>query len=119
MSIALDLRSIARALDGEVAGRQVLAPRPAHSLQERSLSVLIEPSAPDGFLAHSHAGDDWRTVRDYVRDRCGFDVRRPDIKSRRPESELRQRADAELKRVALFLWARRRPITGTPAEAYL
>src|SRR4051794_33103166 len=72
MSIALDLRTIARALDGEVSGRQVLAPGPGHSRKDRSISVMLSASAPDGFLAHSHAGDDWKTVRDYVRERSGI-----------------------------------------------
>src|SRR5262245_56379423 len=54
----LDLRSIARALGGEISGRQILAAGPGHSRSDRSLSVRIEPEAPDGFLVHSFAGDD-------------------------------------------------------------
>jgi hypothetical protein len=120
MSHALDLRTIARALDGEVSGRQVLAPGPGHSRKDRSLSVTIAPAAPDGFLAHSHAGDDWRTVRDYVRERCRLGRAEFARQQRRgPATSTVPGTDTELKRVALFLWARRRPIEGTPAEAYL
>ncbi|MGJ0505311.1 MAG: DUF7146 domain-containing protein [Methylocystis sp.] len=67
----MNLRSIAHALGGEVSSGQVLAPGPGHSKRDRSLSVRLSPGAPDGFLAFSHAGDDWRTCRDYVRQRLG------------------------------------------------
>ena len=69
----LDLREIAHALGGEVSGAQVLAPGPGHSRKDRSLSVRLSTDAPDGFLAHSHCGDDWRDCRDYVRERLGIE----------------------------------------------
>ena len=72
----MNLRSIAHALGGEVSGQQVLAPGPGHSRKDRSLSVRLSPDAPDGFLAFSHAGDDWRTCRDYVRGRLGIETER-------------------------------------------
>ena len=31
--------------------------------------MKLSSTAPDGFLVHSHAGDDWPTCRDYVRRR--------------------------------------------------
>src|SRR5262245_35280269 len=69
----IDARSLARALGGEVTGRDaVSAPGPGHSRKDRSLSIRIDPTAPDGFLLFSHANDDWRTCRDYVRDRLGL-----------------------------------------------
>ena len=52
-----ELRAVARALGGEMSGSQVLAPGPGHSPKDRSLSVRLSPSAPDGFVAFSHAGD--------------------------------------------------------------
>jgi hypothetical protein len=70
--VSFDLRSIARALGGEVAGRQVLAPGPGHSPRDRSLAICISNDAPDGFLVHSHSGDDWRACRDFVRSRLGL-----------------------------------------------
>jgi putative DNA primase/helicase len=73
----IDLRSIARALGGEVNGRQVLAPGPGHLAHDRSLAVRPQPSAPDGFLVYSHAGDDWRECRDYVRERLGLPAWQP------------------------------------------
>jgi hypothetical protein len=73
----MDLRSIAHALGGEVCGRQVVAPGPNHSRKDRSLSIRRDPDAPDGFLVHSHAGDDWQLCRDYVRCRLGMPAWQP------------------------------------------
>jgi putative DNA primase/helicase len=67
-----DLRSIARALGGNVFGRHVMAPGPGHSRKDRSLVVKLDSSAPDGFLVHSFAGDDWQQCRDFVRERLGM-----------------------------------------------
>lgn len=61
---------VAKALCGDVSGPgKVLAPGPGHSPRDRSLSVLLSPDAPDGFVVDSFAGDDWRVCRDHVR-RC-------------------------------------------------
>jgi 5S rRNA maturation endonuclease (ribonuclease M5) len=66
------IQQIAELLGGEVRGNQVCAPGPGHSVSDRSLSVLIDASAPDGFVIHSFAGDDAIACRDYVRDRLGL-----------------------------------------------
>jgi hypothetical protein len=68
----MDLRSAARALGGEVVGRGVVCPGPFHSRQDRSLSILFDATAPGGFTLHSHAGDDFGSCRDYVRNRLGM-----------------------------------------------
>jgi putative DNA primase/helicase len=68
----IDLRGIANVLGGEVSGRQALAPGPGHSHRDRSLSICIEPNAPDGFIVHSFAGDDPLVCKDYVRERLGL-----------------------------------------------
>jgi putative DNA primase/helicase len=79
-----DLRALARALGGEVGGEQVLATGPGgHSRKDRSLSVRLSPTAPDGFLAFSHARDDWRVCRE----RLGL----PREGCQRPLSEVRIR----------------------------
>lgn len=67
-----DLRELARLLGGDVSGSQVLAPGPGHSSRDRSMSVMPSPSAPDGFVATSFAGDDFRVCRDHVRGRLGI-----------------------------------------------
>jgi hypothetical protein len=91
----MDLRSIARALGGEVAGRQVIAPGPGHSRSDRSLSVKLDATAPDGFLVYSHAGDDWKDCRDYVRSRLGLPAWEPGDEQRRtiPQSHIDQKWD--------------------------
>ena len=70
-----DLRAIAKMLGGVVVGRQVLAPGPGHSPKDRSMSVTLSATAPEGFLAFSHAGDDFAECRDYVKQRCRFPPR--------------------------------------------
>jgi hypothetical protein len=59
-----DMRAAARALGGDVSGRDgVVCPGPGHSRQDRSLSVRFDPSAPDGFVVHSFAGEDRSSAR--------------------------------------------------------
>ena len=78
------LRAIAHALGGEVAGREtVLAPGPGHTARDRSLAVRLDATAPDGFLVYSHAGDDWRTCRDHVRERLRLPGWEPGDEQRR------------------------------------
>jgi hypothetical protein len=69
---AFSLRALARALGGEIAGRQVLAPGPGHGPRDRSLSVRLSAIDPDGFVTHSFAGDDFRDCRAHVLARLGL-----------------------------------------------
>ena len=64
---ALDLNAVARALGGEVSGGQVLAPSPGHPAEDRSLSVKLDPNAPDGFAVHSIAENGPIDCRNFVR----------------------------------------------------
>jgi hypothetical protein len=74
----------AAALGGDVSGREtILCPGPGRSPKDRSLSVKFDPTAPDGFLTHSHAGDDGRECRDYVRERLGLPRWQPGDEQRR------------------------------------
>ena len=68
----LDPRHVARALGGASSGNRVMAPGPGHSSADRSLTVLLDFSAPEGFVVHSFAGDDWQSCRDHVRERLGL-----------------------------------------------
>lgn len=63
----ISLQDLAARLGGEIAGNQILAPGPNHSPKDRSLSVRLSDSAPDGFVVHSFAGDDPIVCRDHVR----------------------------------------------------
>jgi putative DNA primase/helicase len=134
---ALDLRAIARALGGEISGRQILAPGPGHSRLDRSLSIRIEPDAPDGFLCHSFAGDDPIVCKNHVRQRLGLPEWKPgDEQDRRVDGSRRARFDrtaidreaakrprseddqVRIKR-AVAIWNEGRDPRGTPAETYL
>lgn len=70
--VYLDPSSIAAALGGKARGNQISAPAPGHSPRDRSLRVMIDPHAPEGFVVHPHAGEDPLTMRDYVRERAGL-----------------------------------------------
>jgi putative DNA primase/helicase len=133
----LDFRTIARALGGEISGRQVLAPGPGHRPQDRSLSIRIEPGAPDGFIVYSFAGDDPFACKDYVRERLGLPEWEPsDEQDRRVEPLRRARFDrttidreatkrprseddhVRIKR-AMAIWSEGSDPRGTLAETYL
>src|SRR5262245_25570681 len=134
----IDARSVARALGGEVTGRDaVSAPGPNHSRKDRSLSIRIDPTAPDGFLIYSHANDDWRECRDYVRRKLGLPDWQPgDGQDRRVppqrikefdraaadrEAEKRQRTEEDHERIkrAVELWSGGNDPRGSVAEKYL
>jgi hypothetical protein len=68
----LSLQQIARALGGEVCGNQVSAPGPGHSPKDRSLSIKLDASAPEGFVVYSFAGDEAICCRDYIREKLGL-----------------------------------------------
>ena len=118
-----NLKAVARALDGEVCGREVLAPGPGHSAKDRSLSVRPSTDAPDGFLAHSFAGDDWQACRDYIASRLGFfGLKAAKLPARPEPREPRQiEPDDEKSRTqrALKIWRESISICGTLAEFYL
>jgi hypothetical protein len=132
-----EIRAIARALGGDVVGRgQVLCPGPGHGPKDRSLAVWVIGGG-DGFAVHSHAGDDWCTCKDYVRERLGMAPWQPgDGRDRRVEpSQLRafdraaldaesgpcERTADDLIRIdrARDIWNAGVDPRGTPVEEYL
>jgi hypothetical protein len=121
----IDAREAARLLGGEAHGHRVLCPGPGHSRTDRSLSLRFTPDAPDGFIVHSFAGDDWSACRDYVRERLGLAP--ADWRSRRshvapgglrpieaPDAHQAQRIER-----ALAIWKGARDLRGTAAASYL
>jgi hypothetical protein len=68
---SLNLKQLALALGGEVVGGQVVCPGPGHSPGDRSLAVRLSAESPFGFIAFSHAADDWRLCRDHVLRKLG------------------------------------------------
>jgi hypothetical protein len=73
----IDLQAVARALGGKVSRGQVLAPGPGHTPADRSLSVKLDSTAPDGFVVHSFSTDDPIVCRDYVRQKIGLPPFKP------------------------------------------
>jgi hypothetical protein len=120
----MDIRSLARSLGGDVSGRNcIVIPGPGHSDRDRSLSVIFDATAPDGFLVNSFAGDDFAACRDHVRYLLGFgsfEPRRHEDQPRRPfvvphqEPETGRRVE-----FAASLWQEAKAIGSTPAETYL
>lgn len=117
-----DIKAIARALGGEVNSGGVSAPGPGHSKHDRSMRLIMDPSAPHGFRVHSFSPSyDWREGMDYVKSQLGLsdDPRRehqPKL-AKTPKSHL----DDKKARIeaAKRIWADCRPVAGTPAEIYL
>jgi putative DNA primase/helicase len=138
MSTVLSAKHVARALGGDAIGfNQVSAPGPNHTARDRSLSIRLEPSAPSGFIVHSHAGDDPIACRDYVRSRLGLPSWRPGDEQDRgidrhhvnafdraaveQESAPRPRTDDDLIRInrARQIWGEAGDPRGTLVERYL
>jgi hypothetical protein len=69
--VEISLQQIARALNGKIRNKQVLAPGPGHSATDRSLSVALSDSGDD-VVVHSFAGDDPLECKKYVREKCGI-----------------------------------------------
>jgi len=115
-----DLRTLALALGGEVVGSQVIAPGPGHSRKDRSLSINLHPSAPDGFLTFSHSGDNFAQCRDHVKRALGLPAGRSATLPQKPSHASQPvPIDERIKRYIDDLLAGIRPILGTPGEAYL
>lgn len=121
----ITLSELARAVGGEVVGAQVLAPGPGHSPCDRSLSVRISATAPDGFVVYSHAGDHWRDCLDHVRQRLGLDrgVWKTSRRTRQstapaPTGPAAYRNNRNLE-LARQIVRELKPILRTPGERYL
>jgi putative DNA primase/helicase len=121
-----DVRAAARTLGGDVSGRDgVACPGPGHSRQDRSLSVRFDPTAPDGFVVYSHAGDPIPDCKDHVRERLGIapwrprnrDAIRPEIRRHIPQPPAEQHA--KHLSYARSIWDAAKPAKGTLVERYL
>jgi hypothetical protein len=110
------LREIAARLRGEISDGQIVCPGPGHSPRDRSLAVRPSPDAQDGFIVISYAGDDWRTCRDYVRERLGLTT-----SGRREVSSVTASRDFSRRRENSWraIWEEARSPLGTLVERYL
>jgi hypothetical protein len=103
----IDLRSLQRALGGEISGGQLLCPGPGHSPRDRSLAVRPSRDS-DGFVVHSHCGDEWKLCKDYVRERLGLPQWQPGDGRVRCVDPSRLKA---FERATVEAEAERRPLT--------
>ena len=120
LALYIDPKELAVALGGEVVGdNQIVCPGPGHSAIDRSLSVLVSPSAPDGFVVKSFTDDHWRDCRDMVMDA----LRGLPIGQRRSfvsPSPAQRPEDRKTFRYAQRLWNESVPAAGTIIEtAYM
>ena len=134
----IDIRAAARALGGDVIGRDaVAAPGPGHGPRDRSLTVKLVAGAPDGFVVFSHAGDPWDICKDHVREQLVWPRCQPgDSRDRRvdpwrvkafdravldTEIENRERTADDRKRIkcARAIWDSGVDPRNTVAEQYL
>jgi hypothetical protein len=120
----MDIRSAARALEGDViAGGQVVFRAPGHSRADRSASVRFGPKFgpddPDDFMVNSFAGDPFDALRDHVKERLLGSARWPCS----PRSFIRDETPSEDRedeiRKAEAFWNRCLKPEGTLAEKYL
>src|SRR6516162_3768509 len=82
----LTLEMMARALHGKVSGNQVLAPGPNHKdPNDRSMAVKLSNKNSDGFVVHSHAGDDDLKFKDYIRAKLG--IPQPEFKKKKTKAQ--------------------------------
>jgi putative DNA primase/helicase len=119
-----DVRAAARALGGDVSGRDsIVCPGPGHSERDRSLSVRLIRGSEGGFLVYSHAGDSIRECKDHVRERLGLAPWRPrhrarsNIRRHIPEPPTEQHA--KHLSYARSIWDAAKPAKGTLVEQYL
>jgi hypothetical protein len=114
------ITEIARLLGGEAHGNQVAAPGPGHGKADRSLSVMLDPAAPEGFIVNSFAKDDPLACRDHVRGLLGLPSWSPGRKSEPVTARVHTSGpDLERQAVGQSLWVRSRAGKGSPAETYL
>lgn len=76
----IDPSTLARVLGGDHSGNNVTAPGPNNidRRNDRSMSVTIDPDAPEGFVVHSHSAKNTdMECRDYVRRLAGLPEWKP------------------------------------------
>jgi putative DNA primase/helicase len=120
--IGLSIQQIAAALGGDVIGRNSCnVPGPGHRKHDRSLTITVDRNR---LVVYSHAGNDWRTCKDYVRGRLGLDRDHPASKGgHRPTFVVVDPSGdedkAKKKKAALRIWGQSVSPSGTIVEQYL
>jgi putative DNA primase/helicase len=114
----MDLRRLAKAMNGTVNNGWVNIRGPHHSKGDRSLGIRLDPGRPGRLQLHSFAGDDPADCAAYVEALLRqVAVSRPIRLDLNEEAEPKRKAKST--EVALRLWSEGEPIVGTPAAVYL
>jgi putative DNA primase/helicase len=114
----MNLRRLAKAMNGTVNNGWVNIRGPHHSKGDRSLGIRLDPRRPGRLQLHSFAGDDAADCAAYVEPLLRqVAVNRPICIDLTEEAEPRRKAKSI--EVALRLWTDAEPIDGTPAAVYL
>jgi hypothetical protein len=107
---------LARKLGGEVNGQWINMPGPGHSSSDRSLGMLLDPKAPDGFRLHSFADDDPAVCRTYVKARLAkIDAAGAPIVKASVDTDQAMCAMRSARRI----WNESAPLKGTLGHKYL
>jgi hypothetical protein len=120
----IDARSITKALGGRWCGSYGLARCPTHDDRSPSLKVRNDARKYDGIDVVCFAGCDWQNVKAELRRQNLLDgvadARRSLPRSPSPmaPSADQDHAKRQLDK-ARWLWQRRKPMAGSPAERYL
>lgn len=107
-----NITALAAILGGDAKGNNILCPGPGHSHADRSLSIRLDATAPQGFLVHSFAGDDPILCRDYIKKRLAIEAFNPPPRSRSMETHSTQE-------LALSCWREAVDPQNTPVSIYL
>jgi putative DNA primase/helicase len=118
---SLTPRQITAILGGDITGRNSCnVPGPGHRKADRSLSITIDRHGR--IIVWSHAGDDWKTCKDYVRERLGLGQWERDAERRSTFVVIDSgpNTDKEKKKAfALRIWSQSVNPIGTIVEYYL
>lgn len=84
----IDVQYAAKALNGRKTGpNRIQCPAPGKTKKNTTLVVWLDDKHAEGFSVYSHSGDDWKGLRDYVRDTLGLPAWTPDPKFVQPVFE--------------------------------
>src|SRR5215472_5980446 len=90
----MDLQTMRRILGGRISNGQLYCPGPGHSRRDRSLSIKLSATAPDGFVVKTFSSkDDALACKDYIREKCGLPHWRPDTAQRFNGHEVKSQPD--------------------------
>ena len=102
--MTIDLQTMQRKLGGSIYNNQLYCPGPLHSQSDRSLSIKLSATAPDGFVLNCFSPkDDPLKCLDYVRSKLGLPQWQPATNTER----------------ALKIWNEAQDPRSTAAEQYL